>query len=66
MFSKLNGSKWVLAILVPLLAAAAGYGVLKSDVRHAQEDIHRVETQVDQRLERIEAKVDRLLERDNP
>lgn len=57
-----NGNlKLAIAILVPLLAAAVGFGVLKERVNDNAQRIGEVERRSELRLQRIEAKLDELL-----
>jgi len=72
MTGRVNGNlKAILAVAIPLIGVAVGFGILQSDVSHNTDSIFRVETQAQQgdariesRLTRIEDKLDRLLERD--
>jgi hypothetical protein len=57
-----NGNlKLAVAVLVPLLAAAVGFGVLKERVNDNAQRIGEVERRSELRLQRIEAKLDELL-----
>lgn len=58
----LNGNlKYIIAVLIPLLAAAVGYGVLKERVNDNASRITEAEQRTNIRLQRIEDKLDRLL-----
>ena len=59
-----NGwSKALLAMLIPLLAAAVGFGVVKERTTSNKEDIARVEMQTRESLRDVHVKLDKILER---
>ena len=60
---------WMTVALAQVPAIGGGlvmWGQMRTDIRHNQREIERVEAQVLTRLTRIEDKLDRLVEHQNP